>query len=319
VEIDVKKITNVIEKSSNVIITAHKNLDLDALGSMLAMYYISTSLNKKTFILLDDEKFEFGVNRALEKVSDLNITIDKSKKILKTTDDNTLLIILDVNKDYLLQNNEILNKIKKVIIIDHHIKGNTSIKNYLYEYINTEESSTCEIILDIINKLNIYIPSHIATVMLAGIAIDTNNFYLKTTINTYEALAKLKTFNADSSELQYLLKQDFSKYKEIQKIVINTKFYNDIGISFGRKIYDKEDIAKSADSILLFQGVEASFVIGRVSKDEIGISARSLGNLDVQKVMVELGGGGHKTDAATQIKSSNIKEVYNKLLEILKI
>lgn len=318
-KIDVKKITSIIENSANVVITAHKNLDLDALGSMLAMYYVSKSLNKKTFILIDDKKSEFGVERALEKVSEFNIEFQTSKQLTKIINDKTLLIILDVNNEHLLQNKEILKKIKKRIILDHHIKGESSIEKSLYEYINTEESSSCEIILDIISELNVYIPSYIATVMLAGIAIDTNNFYLKTTINTYKALAKLKTFNADSSELQYLLKQDFKKYKEIQKIIINTKFFNNIGISFKEKIYEKEDIAKAADSILLFQGIEASFVICKLSKEEIGISARSLGNLNVQKIMVELGGGGHKTDAATQIKSSSIKEVYNKLLEVLKI
>ena len=317
-EIDVKKITNLIEKSSKIIITSHKNLDLDALGSVLAMYYVCKSLNKKAYLLINDEKYEFGVKRAFEKTKDLNIKTYSSKELLKKVDEKTLLIVLDVNKPYLLQNEKILQKVKKNIVIDHHIKNTKSIDKSAYEYINTNESSTCEIVLDIVSELNVYIPSYIATIMLSGIAIDTNNFYLKTTVHTYKALAKLKEFDANASEVQYLLKQDFKKYKDIQKIVINTKFFENIGIATGTKKYNKEDLAKAADSILLFENVEASFVIGKISKNEIGISARSLGNFDVQIIMEKMGGGGHKTDAATQLKTRDLKEANEKLLKSLK-
>jgi c-di-AMP phosphodiesterase-like protein len=239
-----------------------------------------------------------------------------SNDIKKVIDDETLLIIVDTNKKERIQNEELFNLIKNKIIIDHHIKDDNDKYKLSYEYINSDESSSSEIVIDLINDLNIYIPDYIASIMLAGVIIDTDNFYLKTGENTFEIAGTLKKFGADTTEIQYLLKQDYNEYIDRQKIIINTEFIDNIGVALGStmKIYENEELAKAADTILMFNNVEASFVIGYIDDDEIGISARSLGKIDVQKIMKRLDGGGHKTDAATQLKGIDLDQARDKLI-----
>lgn len=312
------KVKEYIDSSSNVIITAHKDLDLDALGAVFGMFYICSNFGKRTNILLDDIENEDGVKRAIENIHklDYNININNSKDL--HIDSETLLIIVDTNNGNRIQNPKIFNEVSKKIIIDHHITNEKN-DSILYEYINNEESSTCEIIIDLIIDLNIYVPEYIATVMLSGIIIDTNNFYLKTGENTFEAAAKLKAFGADINEIQHLLKQDFNKYIERQNIIMKTEFISGYAIAMGNNslIYENEELAKSADTILLFNNVEASFAIGKIGDKEVGISARSLGEIDVQQIMKKLNGGGHKTDAATQIRDVDLDTAKSMLISVL--
>lgn len=320
--INSNKIKEMIENSSNVIIVAHKNLDLDALGSCLGINYICSNLDKTSYILIEDLEFEQGVKRALNKIKELEYGVDirNIENLRNIINKNSLLIIVDTNRKKLIQNTVVSELINTKILIDHHIKDKNLISDIDYEYVNPEESSTCEIIIDIINDLNLYIPKYISTVMLAGIVVDTNNFYLKTTDGTYDAASTLNKFGADMTELQYLLKQDFNEYIQRQLIIINTDFINNnIAVAMGDfdKIYEKQDLAKVADTILLFNEIEACFVIGNISDNEVGISARSLGNIDVQKIMQKLNGGGHKTDSATQLKDVNLEETKKLLLKLL--
>ena len=232
---------------------------------------------------------------------------------------NTLLVILDTNKIERIQNKKAFSKIQRRIVIDHHIKEEVNEKDYLYYYVNETESSGSEIVTDVIMDLNIYIPSYIASIMLSGRMIATNKFYLKTTKNTFDAASTLKKLGASTNDIQYLFKQDFNNYIKIQNIIKETVFLaENIVLSIANGIFDNEELAKAADTMLTFNYVEASFVIGNLSKNELGITARSLGKIDVQKIMKRLNGGGHKTDAATQIKDSNLSEVKNMLIDALK-
>lgn len=318
-KIDSNKIEKIIKTSSNIVITAHKDLDLDALGSMLGFYYVSTNYDKKACLLVEDTTFELGVETALSNIEKkgLNIIINKLSEIKINKD--TLLVILDTNKKERIQNEAAFSKIKNRIVIDHHIKEKTNESEYLYCYINENESSGSEIVTDLLVDLNIYIPSYAASIMLSGIMVDTNRFYLKTTKNTFDAASTLKKLGASINDIQYLFKEDFNNYIKIQNIIKETTFITeDIVLSIANGICDNEELAKAADTMLTFNYVEASFVIGYLSKNKIGISARSLGKIDVQKIMKRLNGGGHKTDAATQIQNSNLSEVKKLLLNALK-
>lgn len=320
--LDYKKIEDLIIESDNVVITAHKNLDLDALGAVLSMYFVCKKYNKKSTLMIDDVEFESGVDIALNKISslDYNVEIKTYEELMESINSNTLLILVDTNKKEMVQNKNIFNIVNNIIVIDHHIKEEDYNINTKYEYINSDNSSMGEILVDLIKELDIYIPEYVATIILAGIIIDTNNFYLKTTKKTHYAASILKELNADSKEMQYLLKQDFNNYIERQKIILKARFLKDnIAISNGEldKIYEKEDLAKTADTLLLFKNVEAAFVIGKIDNNEIGISARSLGKIDVQEIMEKMDGGGHITDAAAQLKNNTIEEVEETLISLL--
>ena len=321
--IDAKKIQRLISEASNVVIMAHKNLDLDSLGSSLGIFYICKSLGKNVFLLIEEETLEMGVSRSINELKrqKININIKTLNELKEVIDNKTLLIIVDVHIPSLTQNKEALAIIDNKIIIDHHIKDKEIILDPIYEYICEMKSSAAEIVIELIRELNVYIPSYVATIMLAGIVIDTNSFSIKTNHKTYESASFLHQQADDSKELQYLLKEDLNRYIQRQKIINGVEIIeHTIAIGLGDKDYTyyKEDLAKVSDTLLLFNHIECSFTIGKIDDNIVGISARSLGNIDVQKIMEMLDGGGHITDAATQLKDISITEARERLLEVIK-
>jgi cyclic-di-AMP phosphodiesterase len=321
-QIDTNQIQKLISEASNVVIMAHRNLDLDALGSSLGVYYLCKKMGKNSFLLIEEKKSEMGVSRSLAELDNIGIKINIKKlpQLKLIIDDRTLLIMMDVHLPELTQNDEVFKLLKNVMIIDHHIKDKDVLAHVNYEYIAENKSSTSEIIVNLLEELNIYIPPYVATIMLAGIVIDTNRFAVKTTNETYDSAAFLYQCGADPKEMQYLLKEDMAKYICRQKVISEAKIIGNkyaIGIGSEDKIYYKEDLAKISDILLLFNNIEAAFTIAKIEDNIIGISARSLGNIDVQKIMEQLDGGGRITDAATQLKNTTIEEAKRKLIGII--
>jgi c-di-AMP phosphodiesterase-like protein len=158
--------------------------------------------------------------------------------------------------------------------------------------------------------------------MLGGIMVDTKHFTFRTGTRTFDAAAYLKTYGADSLLVQELLKEDINSYFDKVGILKNTEVYNEMAIAISNDVdvYDNVVLAKVADQLLSFDHIKASFVIGKIGNDEIGVSARSLGDVNVQVIMEALGGGGHLTNAATQIKDQTIirtKELLKEKLDEL--
>jgi c-di-AMP phosphodiesterase-like protein len=321
VQIDSELVKHYIEESSLVVITAHRNIDLDALGSSLGVYYLCRTLGKDACLLIEDKTYEKGVERSLRGLNNqhINVKVKEWFELEKIVDDKTLLIIVDTGINNLVQNKEAL-KISNKIIIDHHIQNDDKSIECVYKYISEKPSSSVEIVINMMKHLNIYIHPFIATIMLGGIFVDTTGFYRKTSNKTHEAAAYLYECGATLNDLHYLLKENIEKYNDMQQIIREAKIINNkfiIALGHEDKIYHKEDIAKISDTMLLFNNIEASFTIGRVSEDTIGISARSLENIDVEKMMEKLGGGGHSSDAATQLKNVSLTDAYKKVEELL--
>lgn len=313
---DTIKIKELINNSSCVFITAHKDIDFDAFGSMLGMYYCVTALGKKACLVIEDKEFSKEMKRAIAEVKkDANVDINCYKEVQGMIDNDSLLIITDVNNKKRLQCDKLLS-MKNKVVIDHHIKSINSI-DCVYEFIDSFSSSATEIVMCLINDLNVYIPPVVATIMLVGIYIDTNDFMLKTTEKTHDCLSQLYKCGADSLEAKYLLKQNFNEYKKRQKLVLSCEFYGNYAISCTSDIYTTVEIAKVCDTILTFNGVEACFVIASIDSDTVGISARSIGNIDVEEVMTFFDGGGHKTDAAAQVKQGDVALIKNKIIDIM--
>lgn len=318
--INYKEIRKIVKNSKNIFIMGHKDIDLDALGSALGLYCYSLNYKKKAYIIIDDKIIESSSNKVLQKYNN-KINIIKSNDIDKYFDLNSLLIIVDTNKKELLQNPKLIDKFYNILILDHHLKSKSSISlPNVKMIIDTAASSTCEMITDMLIYENIILDSYIATTILAGIVLDTNNFILKTTSNTYYCSYYLTKYGADPKEVQYLLKQDIKDYIERQKVITEVKIINKIAISKGLKAkkYRREDLAKIADTILLFDNIEASFVIGELDKKTIGISARSMGNVDVGKILETLSGGGDRYEAGAKITDKSIDEVASEIIKISK-
>ena len=313
------ELIELINNYEQIILIPHSEIDLDALASCLGMYVLLSNFNKNVVINFEEKMPELGVSRALLKIKELKLNI----RFLELNDieelDKTLLIMLDHHKKDMSQNPDIYKHFDNLVILDHHIESKKT-NDILLKYIDDEASSTSEIIYDFVSYQNIVVPRYILTVMLAGITVDTNRFTLKTTAKTHDVAADLSRCGADSKEVQYLLKEDLLGYKQMQKLIFKTEIYNKIyAITVGseKQIYDKEQLAKIADSLIQFDGVEAAFAIGKINTNIIGISARSMGNIDVEYIMKKMNGGGHKTDAACQIFNSTLKIARSDLVKIL--
>lgn len=315
-------INKLVKKSKNIFLMAHKDLDLDALGSCIGMYMLLTKRKKQCYIIIDDRKHELGVEKVLRELEGCCKTIKSEDidKYLYPRNQKNLLIVLDTNKEDLVQSNTVLNKIENKLIIDHHDAGKTTIKN-AEMILDDEVSSTCEMITELVEFYDIELEPYYATVLLAGIVLDTNNFTLKTSSETYYSAYYLSSLGASAKKVQYLLKQDIVEYKERQKLLTGIETINNC-VAFTKAtqytIYRREDLAKIADTLLFFNNIEASFVIGKIGKDVVALSARSLGNYDISKILESLGGGGDDYNGAARFEKTTISKVEERLKKAIK-
>jgi c-di-AMP phosphodiesterase-like protein len=173
---------------------------------------------------------------------------------------------------------------------------------------------------ELLSKKKIKVDEDIATILLSGIVLDTNNFVIKTTKDTYKASYILADQGAKPDFVQFLLKQDIKKYVERQKVITSVKQIKNVAITTGRSTikYRREELAKIADTLLQFDKIEASFVIGKLDNKSIGVSARSLGNINVGKILEIFNGGGDENEAGACINNTTIKKVNEEILNIIK-
>ena len=317
-----KKINKVVNKAKTVFLMAHKDLDLDALGSSIGMYMLLKRRKKKCYIIIDDKTHEPGVEKILRELDGV-IEIVKSENIdeyVNPTASKNLLVVLDTNKSELVQSPELLKKFENKLIIDHHDLGKTSIKDGVI--INDNKvSSACEMVTNLIEYYDVEVDSYYATILLAGIVLDTNNYTLNTTAETFYTSYYLTSLGASAKKVQYLLKQDIEEYTERQKLMaaIETLPGN---VAFTKAtqntIYRREDLAKVAETLLFFNNIEASFVVGRIGKNTIGVSARSLGSYDISKILVKVGGGGDTYSGAAKFEDNTVNKVAQEIKTLIK-
>ncbi len=315
------KLTELIRDSEKVVIMTHKNPDFDGMGSAIALQQIIHSFKVDSYICVDKNEVDTTLMRAydyMEKRGLYHQMISK-KEVSKIMNEKTLLIILDTHKKSMVEFPELLDISKKTVIIDHHMKSKDAIKNAIFTYINSKLSSVIEFMANYIKFLNKQIDSLTATIMEIGLEIDTNNFKLKTTDKTFEVAAFLSKMGADNILKQELLKEEKDIFIKRNR-VIETSFMIKPNMAMcitDDLIYDTKELATIAEELLQFENVEASFVIGKINDNTIGISARSIGNINVLNYMTKLGGGGHFNEAATQIKDTTIQCVKDKLIETI--
>ena len=302
-----------VEGSSNVLIMCHNFADCDALGSMIGTFHMVQSSGK-------DVKMVFDVNRAdvtVKKIYDIMnkdpllptyfISLDEALDLLKPT---TLLIVTDTQSPSLAMFKELLEKAKRLSIIDHHRAGDDGWKNYLSYYVESSASSAVELVSEMFMFYNsdIIVTPLEASVMLTGVIVDTNNFTMRAGTRTFEAAATLRSMGADMIFVRKLLQEPINSEKFIAEAITNAEVYGEkfgiVRLDEKALISDRTLLAKISDRLLTINGVQASFTIGRIDDSTVGVSARSLGNnINVQTIMEAMGGGGHFNSAAVQIKT----------------
>lgn len=320
-----KSIETIIKDSSNVLIMGHKDMDLDALGSALGLYYFIKECGTKAQIVYDEKLVEEKTRKAFkqtftpQQIKEITISPKNAMEELKYT---SLLFLTDVHRPSITMAPRLVESAFKVAIVDHHRRGEEFVEKPIFSHIEPSASSASELVAELIryNEKRITIPSKISTMMLSGILLDTNYYRTKTGPRTYDASLILKEFGADNAIADSFLKEEFEEYALKTRIMSTAKIPY-FGIVVCRA--DDEDVisrsmlAVCAQETLQIKGINACFVIGRVEQKKIGISARSDGSVNVQLLMERLGGGGHFAGAATQIDNKSIDEVNNMLLNVL--
>ncbi|MEI5908384.1 DHH family phosphoesterase [Bacillus spongiae] len=314
-----------ILESDKVIVMGHKNPDMDAIGASIGIRKVAQLNEREGYVVLNSDDIDNGVGRLMDEVKkdpELLSRFITSEEAMEMATENTLLVVVDTHKPSLVIDEKLLNKIDKKMIIDHHRRGEDFIQNPLLVYMEPYASSTAELVTELLE----YQPKHEkvnmleATSLLAGIIVDTKSFTLRTGSRTFDAASYLRAQGADTILVQKFLKEDVGTYIARSKIIETVSFpYEGIAIAKGKEdeAYDPVLIAQAADTLLTMDEVIASFVIGNREEGRLGISARSLGDINVQIIMESLNGGGHLTNAATQLSDTTVEQAETLLLQAI--
>ncbi|MDQ0257584.1 c-di-AMP phosphodiesterase-like protein [Evansella vedderi] len=316
-------IRDFIFESDKVLIMGHKNPDMDSIGASIGMLKIAEANGKTGFIVLDPTDMNSSVTKLVEEIQNndqLWANFITPEEALEESTDDTLLVVVDTHKPSLVVEPKLLNKVERIIVIDHHRRGEEFIQEAVLVYMEPYASSTAELVTELLE----YQPNHPklnvleSTALLSGIIVDTKSFALRTGSRTFDAASYLKSKGADTILVQQFLKEDLNQYIKRAKLVESAYIYDGgIAIANGgsNETYGQILIAQAADTLLNMNGVVASFVISMLEDGRISISARSLGEVNVQVIMEKLGGGGHLTNAATQLEDIELDDAEEFLKE----
>ena len=311
-------VESMIDEAKNVIIMGHQNADIDSLGSSMGMYRLAITMGKPAYIVATDLGMNLGkFVDTLKETEYEKIIIDK-KEALSLINKDTLLIVVDTHKKSFVQVPELLDKTEKIVVIDHHRKGPDFIENASLTFQEVYASSAAELVTEILQYVERKVelaPIEIES-LYGGIMVDTKNFTFKTGVRTFEAAAYLRRFGVDIIKVKKWFQADLESYNVIADIVKKAEMVSDtIAIStYDEVSKDANTIcAKAADELLTISNITASFVIGN-NGENICISGRSIGDINVQIILEKMGGGGHITLAGAQLTGVTIDEAKTELM-----
>lgn len=312
-----QSLVDLVMESSNVFIMGHVNPDIDCIGGGIGLYSVLRNINDKCHIVLDNgNRSVTYIMERLKAYEEYDNAFIKSANAIEMIDEKSLLILDDVNSRSYVLNEKLLDKAKKIVIVDHHRRSVNYIENAIISYVEPYASSTSELVTEMIQYMDedYNIKPVEAEALLAGICVDTKNFYFKTGVRTFEAAAYLRKNGADTIDVKKLFSSDLESYIKKSQIIESAKIvYDKVAIAICPKdIQDNILAAQAADELLNITGIQASFVLVKI-KSEVLISARSFGDVNVQIILEALGGGGHITMAGAKIKSSSIEDVLIEL------
>ncbi len=313
-------LTNHVNNCSNVIIMGHRYSDLDSVGACIGMWSAMVKgLHRNAYIVIDRQQtLAKPLVTSFEKAG-FDSIFKTENEALDIIDDHTLLIIVDTHSPNFVESKTIYERCKTVVVIDHHRMMVNHIDNAVVFYHEPYASSACEMTAELIQYLGDYSLSRLESeALLSGIMLDTKNFVLRTGVRTFEAAAFLKSKGADTVEVKRLFSNSIDTYKVKYKLVSEAEIFNYCAIAFADNPTPDIRIAsaQAADELLGIENVKASFVMYKTNKT-VNISARSLGDMNVQVIMEALGGGGHQTMAACQLENTSIAEARERLLSII--
>lgn len=312
-----QSLAGLIKNAGQVLVMGHKNSDLDSFGASIGVAKIAMAYGKKTNVIIDFDSIEKKTKevavmvKADQRYKGLLISANEA---MENINKNTLLIVVDNHKSSLALSKPLLDRVKNKVIIDHHRRGEEFIEAPVLTYLEPASSSTVELVIELCDYQNVDLKINEldATIMYAGMLVDTNNFKQRVGVRTFQSAAHLKELQANVPMAYEFIKDSYQE--TLQRLSITQTSYQfnpQILIACGQESeeYTRSLLAKSSNALLEISGIKASFSIGKVSKTTVAISARSTKDINVQVIMEAMDGGGHFSMAAAQFEDQSIEQV----------
>ncbi|WP_371375620.1 DHH family phosphoesterase [Sporomusa aerivorans] len=315
-------IRELIEQADSIVIMGHTGEDFDSLGAALGVAKMVRHMGKQVHIVVSQP----GV--AVDKLSELLLDYEEYRELFISpmqagllVNAKTLVFIVDTHRPELAAAPDVLAKAERTVIIDHHRRAETIIANTLLVYLEPSASSTSELVTELLGYFDekIELNRLEASALYAGIVVDTKNFAVQTGVRTFEAASYLRRAGADPTLVRHLFRIDFETIKNHAAIIENTEMpFDGVVIAICPSEVKNAQIAaaQTADTMLNVEGVRVSFVLFK-TEDGIGVSARSHGDINVQVIMEQLGGGGHQSVAGAKVKNITIEQAKARIIEIV--
>lgn len=313
-----------METKDRLLIMGHKMSDIDSFGAAIGIYRIATSLNKKAHIIINEvtSSVQPMMARFLdnpEYPDDLFLTGSQAAELVDT---NTMLVVVDVNRPSITDAPELLQMVKTIVVLDHHRQSSEIINNAVLSYVEPYASSACEMVAEVLQYIadGIRMKSAEADAMYAGIVIDTHNFTNQTGVRTFEAAAYLRRSGADVTRVRKLFRDNMNDYKAKAAAIASAEVYREyfsIGVCPAEGLPSPTIVgAQAANDLMDIAGIKASIVLTEYH-GVIYVSARSIDEVNVQVMMEQLGGGGHRTIAGAQLEGVTTEEAKQKIKQVI--
>ena len=317
-------ISEKLKSVDHVFVVGHKNLDMDALGSAVGMQLFSSNVLDESYVVYDAEQMSPDIHRAIQFLENEGVTklltLDQAMEMVTN---RSLLVMVDHSKTALTLSKEFYDLFTQTIVIDHHRRDQDFPDNAVITYIESGASSASELVTELIqfqNSKKARLSRIQASVLMGGMMLDTKNFTSRVTSRTFDVASYLRTRGSDSVVIQELAATDFEEYRLVNELILQGQAVQPsilVAQAKDTKEYDTVVISKAADTMLAMSGIEASFVIAKNRQGDISISARSRSKINVQRIMEELGGGGHFNLAAARLTDMSLQEAGDKLKTII--
>lgn len=310
-----------IEQSNHVFIMGHRHADMDAFGAALGIYRLCEHSETEAFIVIDEVSDSLAAVYEQVRATD-GYNLISTKKARDLMEKDALAVVVDTHKPSLIEEPELLAACENVVVIDHHRRGEEFIEGPTLSYVESYASSASELVTEmlryVVNRKEL--AKLEAEALLAGMTVDTNSFASRTGVRTFEAAAWLKRSGADTTEVKRFFQQDIESFRLRARAIAEVSFHDE-GVA--TSILDGADpdaqviAAQVADELLNIKGVKATFVAGADDHGQTCLSARSLGEINVQVLLEKMGGGGHLNTAGAQ-PDMGPQEAIDEVLDLLR-
>ncbi len=310
-------LAELMRASSQIFVMGHKLSDLDCIGSAAGMVCIARKLGRPVRIIVDP--VQNSASKLIDALKALpeyrDVFVDPEDAIVRA-DSRTLLVVVDTNRPEQVESASLLEACTRVAVIDHHRRAASYIQNAALTFHEPYASSVCELMTELLQELTD--PDDIlrleAEAMLSGIMLDTKHFSIRTGERTFDAAAFLRRIGADTAAVKTYMQSDLSHTVEKYRILQDVRLYREgIAIVARPEETDRVVAAQAADDLLNIAGVQASFVAYATEKGGVVISARSIGEINVQLILEKMGGGGNMSAAGVQIDDMELQEAIKTL------